>query len=174
MLTCSSRIELVEAVRKSGAKRIGIDGIDGSGKTPLARHLSANLGIALVTLDNFLEKGQGRYVEFINYRLLSDHLASAGSSIIEGVCLLQVLGHINASIDLHIYIKRHSCGVWADESELEIQEPVDIFLEHERRAVSMFSAAPVSDLGLAEDVIRYHDTYRPHRSAQITYIVEVQ
>jgi len=172
MITCTSSASVIEAVRSSGARRIGIDGIDGSGKTHLARDLAKDLGTPLVCLDDFLEKDRNSYVEFIDYKRLSDYLTSAEHCVIEGVCLLQVLGHVDARVDLHIYIKRYGRGIWIDEYELNIQEPIDVFLERERQAASMFSTEPITSLGLAEEVIRYHVEFRPHRSAHITYIAE--
>ena len=60
-------------------------------------------------------------------------------------------------------------GLWADERELDLDEPLEDFLQNERELTAMVACEPVTDLGLAEEVIRYHYTARPHDNAHIVY-----
>jgi len=85
---------------------IGIDGVDGAGKSPLARFLSWQLGIPSLETDMFLKKGETfpslRYDELKNlveFRHLLDRPV-----IIEGLFLLEVLDNLNISPDILIYV----------------------------------------------------------------------
>jgi hypothetical protein len=68
-----------------------------------------------------------------------------------------------------VYVKRRHLGLWTDERELDVNEPLEQFLENERQLTAMVAGEMVMDLGLAEEVIRYHYTVRPHNRADIVY-----
>lgn len=150
--------------------RIGIDGIDGAGKSTLAREISKALGLPCISLDSFVEKDMKGYVEHIDYLKLKATLEKFEGYVVEGVCLRQVLRRIQLAPAVNIYIKRVQHGVWSDEANLDISEPVDVVLARERELASLFSISLVSNLGLAEEVIRYHAEFRPHNHADVTYV----
>lgn len=171
---CATPQEVTDAVRSMSAMRVGIDGIDGAGKSTLASELSSELGFPHISLDSFLEREQGGYVEHIDYPKLRAALEALQGFVVEGVCLRQVLGRIQVQPEVYIYIKRVQHGIWSDEAELDISEPVEVALAKAREMASLLSPAPVTDLGLAEEVIRYHAEFRPHNYAEVTYVVSAR
>ncbi|WP_460410359.1 MULTISPECIES: hypothetical protein [unclassified Pseudomonas] len=148
---------------------IGIDGIDGSGKSTLGSAVSEALGLPCISLDSFLEKDPEGYVESMDYTKLKAALEGLKGYVVEGVCLTKVLQRIQLTPEASIYIKRVRYGFWLDETQLDIHEPVEVALARERESASRFSSSPVDNLGLAEEVIRYHAEFCPHDSADITY-----
>lgn len=171
MRYCKSSQEVIGAIREIRAASIGIDGIDGSGKSTLAREISGALGLPCIGLDSFLEKNPAGYVEYIDYPKLKAALESLEGYVVEGVCLIQVLRRIQLAPAANIYIKRVQHGFWSDETQLDIREPVEVVLAGARELASRFSSSPVNNLGLAEEVIRYHAEFRPHDKADVTYEV---
>jgi hypothetical protein len=113
----------------------------------------------------------GGYVKHIDYPKLKPTLEKLEGYVVEGVCLHQVLRRIQLAPVAKIYNKRMQYGVWSDENELNIGEPVDAVLTRAREVASLFSSSPVSNLGLAEEVIRYHAELRPHDHADVIYAV---
>jgi len=86
---------------------IGIDGVDGVGKSPLARFLSWQLSMPYVETDMFLKEGDTfpslRYNELkniIDFRHIRNR-----PIIIEGLYLLEILENLNISLDILIYVK---------------------------------------------------------------------
>ena len=151
------------------ARRIGIDGIDGCGKTTLAKIVAAGLHSRLFTLDDYLERDKGGFLDFIDYQRLHADVSAEEAYVIEGVCLLHAVQRAKLAIDTLVYVKRRHLGLWADERELDLDEPLEDFLQNERELTAMVACEPVTDLGLAEEVIRYHYTARPHDNAHIVY-----
>ena len=85
---------------------IGIDGVDGVGKSPLARFLSWQLGMPSVETDMFLKKGETfpslRYNELKN--LVDFRHSLDRPIIIEGLYLLEVLDHLEIDPEIFIYV----------------------------------------------------------------------
>jgi hypothetical protein len=161
---------VVAAITLRKGKRVGIDGTHGSGKTTLAKAVAAELHFPLFSLDDYLDRQQGGFLEFLDYRRLSRDLAAADRFVLEGVCLLDAVKRADVELDCLVYVKRLRHGLWADERELEIEEPLEEFLEKERlTAMICGDDEPVTDLGLDEEVIRYHYVQRPHKRADITF-----
>lgn len=95
--------ELANATRVLPHGLIGIDGYHATGKTTLARSLSAALGVPVVHLDTFLHPHQGSFVRSIRLPELSAALRQR-PVIVEGVCLLAALSLAGVKPDLLIYI----------------------------------------------------------------------
>jgi len=174
MTNCTSSQEVIDAIREMGAVRIGIDGKDGTGKSTLAQEISAALGLHCISLDTFLEKGKDRYVEYIDYPKLKATLENHEGYVVEGVCLRQVLQRIQLVPEANIYIKRMRHDYWLNEDTLDINEPVESVVARELQDANMFSSSPIANLPLAEEVIRYHDEFRPHNHADVTYALSVR
>jgi hypothetical protein len=171
MKDCLNSQEVIDALRAISAVRIGIDGIDGAGKSTLAQEISEALGFPCINLDSFLQEKMGGYVDHIDYPRLQAELDKLDKYVVEGVCLHQVLGRIELGPSASIYIKRMQHGVWSDEDQLDTSKPVEAILAKERADASLFSYEPVSYLGLREEIIRYHAEFRPQDHADVTYSV---
>ncbi len=142
-----------------------------SEKTSLAQAIAGILRYQLFSLDDYLHKQQGAFIPNIYYDKLASDLAQAQSFVVEGVCLLEVLERTVTNIDKLVYLKRFHFGVWADERELHPAEDVESFLRKEREFVSLLEGSdePIQNLGLAEEIIRYHVSYRPQVNADFVY-----
>lgn len=183
--------ELVDEVsprlRKGDVRFIGIDGKDGSGKSYLARLLSDKATLALISLDNYVEKKKGEYVAHLDFSAIKERLESLSSPvIIEGVCLLDVLERLGVELDIHIYVKRMSSyGDWRDDEECDLSiSPAEYIAQRaeELDKLSRLEAAlhenNSAEAGLEEvrlpelikEQIHYHAKYRPFDRAD--YIFE--
>lgn len=157
-----------------GYVRIGVDGVDGSGKSTIARKLAESLGVPYINLDDHLTRNNGNYLDSLRYRDIVQVLAGFQSFVIDGICLLNVLEKLNLKLDCLVYVKRIRHGYWANESECEVLGDVEDFLTREREMVQLLegTATPPDTLGLAEEVIRYHAIYKPHNKADVIYTRE--
>jgi uridine kinase len=89
---------------------IGIDGLDGSGKTSLAAWLSWQLEMPAVHLDLYIVRDSSP-LQFRTNDLkdaLDARAAQKRPVIVEGILLLKVLGEIGRAPDLLIFVRRAS------------------------------------------------------------------
>lgn len=168
----TSVFEIATLLRGVNAKKIAIDGADGSGKSTLARELGTTLGLRIVHLDDFVDRGKGAFFEHLNLAAVAEDIASDKPILIEGICMLQVLEAIGVEADAIVYVKRMGDHYWLDEGHLDPDGPLE-----EHLAVLRTELAPIAaklgesgDLGLAEEVIRYHANYRPHEGATVAFL----
>jgi hypothetical protein len=179
--TCADFESLRRFVQTAGWRRIGIDGIHGAGKSYLAEQLSLALAYPVLDLDDYLYRNQGGYVDFIDYPALSGALASMPAFILCGACLQEVLANLAATLDGNIYIKRMRNGLWMDEDECVFPDGVDAAIENLARSSAvlsdLFDETP-DQLGqvmedslplLSGEIMRYHDTYAPHETADLVF-----
>lgn len=169
MIEVATPDAVVDALRTANARQVGVDGIDGSGKTTLGQVVAAKLQRRLFSLDDYLEKDRGGFLDFIDYPRLYTEVSAEGACVIEGVCLLHALQRARLAIDALVYVKRRHLGLWADERELDLNEPIEDFLKSELEFAAMVAGEAITDFGLAEEVIRYHHAVRPHNNAHIVY-----
>lgn len=171
--------ELANLLREGGYYRVGIDGIDGCGKTTLAKYLAEQLKAELITLDDYLIKNQGSYLSHFRYEDFRMIYCAQPRCIVEGVCLLDVLETTSLEIDTLVYVKRMQHGVWADERDCDITENVDSFVEKERELEGLLSAtrevnhpgySSSAILHVEEEIIRYHASYKPFTRATFWYL----
>lgn len=165
-----------ERLTKGRNHLIGIDGFLGAGKTTLAEKLSGDIVCRFISLDNYLNKNKGTYLDNINYRKLSRTVSSqSGSLIIEGICLLSILKRCSIMPNILIYIKRFDKnGIWIDEDELAGEEGPDIIISrskaNQRKILLLLgeqkSASPYT---CAYEIIRYHHSYKPHEKADYIF-----
>ncbi len=83
----------------------------------------------------------------------------------------QVVAAARLVSQVHIYVKRMAIWGWADEGELAFDGSVESHLQCLKANAALFvdAGAPV-ELGLWEEVIRYHATYRPHQTCDVVYL----
>jgi hypothetical protein len=178
---CADFESLRRVVHATGWARIGIDGVDGSGKSHLAEALAEAIGYPTLNLDDYLFQNQGGFVPFVDYPALSAALTSMPKFILSGVCLREVLANSSLTLDGHIYIKRMRQGLWADEDECVFPDGVDAAIETLARYSAMLShsldersdmasqEADETQPALSEEIMRYHEQYQPQDVADIVY-----
>jgi len=175
--------EIVELINGGTYQLICIDGVDGAGKSTLAKNLSESLGVNCITLDDYVENEKGSYVEFLDLDRLNEALSyPLKPIIIDGICLLDVLSRIGISPDLLVYVKRMSSyGSWRDEDVCEITEDIEEFIRKEEQDLkdfcvveaeienSEFNEKEFSFSKLRKEIFRYHYNYSPHKKADVIF-----
>ena len=163
---------LVDRIRTYDYKVIGLDGTNGARKTTIASALAIDLNLPLISLDDYLRKNKGSFIEHIKYEELSKDTHAEQRFIIEGVCLLEVLEKVEVLPDILVYVKRYQLGMWADERELCVsEEELEEFLRQERDLAARLSGTQAEDNGpsLFDDIVRYHSKYRPQDHAHMIF-----
>lgn len=155
------------ALRRARPRLIAIDGNTGAGKSKLARSLGKRLSTPVIHLDDLLRKRQGTYLRALRLSRLRTLIARSLSIIVEGVCLLKALDRLRLKPDFIIYVRRVNRGRWLDEDELVPVNELEAHLAGLRGEVRMFGGS--GDLGISEEIIRYHSEYRPHAKAHVVY-----
>ncbi|MBR1172990.1 hypothetical protein JQ617_03395 [Bradyrhizobium sp. KB893862 SZCCT0404] len=159
-----------------GGLRIGIDGMDGVGKSTLARELANRLGGSVISLDDYLTKRQNSYVLHIRCDDVKAAIsASKLPTLIEGVCLLAVAQRCGFEVDALVYVRRISgnSGIWHEEEICMALSPPDELKQKERALREAFSTTEKSgnlgddDLGLTGELIDYHARWRPVERALV-------
>src|SRR5262245_48888077 len=151
---------------------IGFDGMDGVGKSTLAREMAKRLGGSVISLDDHLVKKQNGYILHIRCNELKAVIsASRAPILIEGVCLLAVAHRCGFDVDVLVYVRRlsHNSGIWHDQELCMAEKPADELKQGEREIRNAFSATENSiaddDLGLSGELIDYHAQWKPMRRA---------
>ncbi|MET0281788.1 MAG: hypothetical protein ABW278_11810 [Steroidobacteraceae bacterium] len=168
-------------VKATGWNRIGIDGVEGAGKSYLAEKLCEVLEYPQLNLDDYLHQNQGGYVDFIDYPALSAAMKSLPAFVLSGLCLREVLANVDTELDGHVYIKRMSNGVWVDEDQCVFPDGVDAAIDSLARQRAMISdyfdeprdlSGPVIDgeqPEFVQEVMRYHEAYAPQDDADLIF-----
>ncbi len=163
---------------------IGIDGIDGSGKTTLANEIGTALKLPVLSIDDFLNKQKGSYLEHLKYSDLSSAINSSSAPIIiEGVCLLHVAEDVGLNVTDLIYIKQvNDWNFWIDEETCDPKKPVEELIERlgedaDEISTSIEGLVPsTADTGskgltpFRKQIIRYHARFRPARKADYIFL----
>lgn len=165
--------ELQQLIRKSTTlppgTLLGIDGMDGSGKSCLAEQLAPLLGAKHINLDDFLNPNQGGFLDHLRYDELRKAISQAmdtGPVIVEGDCLREVLGRLCLKAEINIYIKHDIvCGYWQGGSFLNSGSLDKALAEEEER--DLRDADTLS--GLRRELIIYHYQYLPQENADFVY-----
>lgn len=104
----------VEGALKSWRRfLVGLDGVEGAGKSTLARYLAWRLGMPAVHTDMFLvpnnsKPGASKWLEYRRPELksvLHSRLDAGKPIIVEGVCLLHTLEDVGLSPDYLVYVE---------------------------------------------------------------------
>lgn len=166
--------KLAAYLRDKGCCHIGVDGTNGAGKSTLAAVLASTLGIYHLNLDDFLVKEQGGFLPYLKYGEIKQKISELDCFVIDGVCLLSVLEKVETSIDCLVYMKRMCHGLWADEEECNVTVDVEEYIKKEKETIRLIERSETTPdtLGLAEEIIRYHDKYKPHQNAEFFYTRE--
>ncbi|HSY20032.1 MAG TPA: hypothetical protein VK815_16930 [Candidatus Acidoferrales bacterium] len=98
-------MEFLDYTKLASCSRIIIDGDPGAGKTKLAKKLAKDLGVKIISLDDFLFENGAPYCAQIKYEALQKVISENPRIIIEGVCALKILSKIDLRFDCHIFIQ---------------------------------------------------------------------
>ena len=136
----------------------------------MALELAGHTHYQVISLDAFLDKKKGAYVEHIDFDRVRNALQQQ-HSIVEGVCLLKVLDRAGLKLDLAIYVQRYRHGLWADEDWLGLDQNVEDYLKGLSVAAELISGGEESESekDLSTEIIRYHHEFHPHERADLTY-----
>lgn len=145
---------------------IVIDGEDGSGKSNyLAPFLRDRLNGKVVSIDDFLSKNQGGYIEHINYVGLKNAIKSNHIKplIIEGVQSLDVLKRIGIESNYLVYsCKEQWLREWTEYYEKN--EPIESIIQNVEKQVSIISPG-YRMKGLRYEMYCYTYNFRPFNVA---------
>jgi hypothetical protein len=161
---------------------IGIDGMDGTGKTHLAGKLAELLGATVISLDGYVDKKQGAYIPYIRCQDVKAAIeANSAPVIVEGVCLRAVAERCGFTINVHIYVRRVSkdSGLWHDDEICLAETPVDELKQRERELRRAGAALSGSEnleeaekkTGLHDELIDYHACWKPVQSADVVFTI---
>lgn len=166
--------KLISFIRLNSFGRIGIDGVNRSGKSTLAKTIAELMKYQHINLDDFLVKKQGGFLDFLKYNEICESISGSKDYIIEGVCLLDVLERVNTNIDCLIYVKKVKSGTWVDEHDCLLDGDLEKVIEDRKYLIQLTN--PSGDmpetLGLAEEIMRYHKSYKPNIVADVVFLSE--
>lgn len=173
--------ELVKLLPAS-ARLISIDGLDGVGKSTLARAVAERTAVMLIKLDDYLEQHQDRYLAALDIDALKREIATNERSVVEGCLVMDVLSKAGLTPDFSVYVARTSRMraqpemEWLDEHDLLVgaKTASEIIGELESQAQRWAQAPPefgggdVAALdGLTKELITYHERFAPQRHADL-------
>ena len=170
----------------TGGSLITVDGMDGSGKTYLAKALADKLRYRHVEIDRFLNKKQGGFLDQIRYHELGDALqqADAGSStVVEGCCIQEVMKRVGRVPELKIYVKEvdvkqmdgERTERWTNGNFLIEYDNAQDAIAGEEEGLSEFQTLILEEQGQADlpclqkELIHYHFQRLPHKTADLIF-----
>jgi hypothetical protein len=117
MTTCRTPEEVaaivIELCANSDRWIVGIDGIDGVGKSTLAKVLGRLLGATVLSLDNHLTEDQGSYIPYLRYDEIAQLAQTNHQVIVEGICLRAALGRLG--LDQNAFCRNSSLGSYTSQ-----------------------------------------------------------
>ena len=135
---------------------IGIDGWLQVGKTPLAKELARRRVCWPLDLDSFITPIDGQFLDALQLPSLGAAIIQATVPVVlSGVCLLAVMDRLEMKLDRHIYVKRFSTGIWADEDEAL------------GNGLAAYEKRGFEPCILRNEIHNYHQAYRPHERADV-------
>lgn len=152
--------ELSSKLRLSLGGLIAVDGFCSSGKTCLAENLGRDLPATVIHVDEYCTPHDDppTYVECVDFSRLAQDLQQLDPrqlSVVEGICLREVISKCGVIARTYVYVKRvGSNGLWHDGFDLEKYEAEDGNLGAMEPHASDFA---------------YHSKIRPHEQADIVF-----
>jgi hypothetical protein len=151
---------------------VGIDGASGAGKTSFAKLLCNELNGKHIEVDSYLHQHRGEYVSHLRLEILRKDVAASVEpvSLIEGVCLLDILERIQITLDVLIYVKRvDTAGIWVDQNLCDTSRSLAKILEWLSHTESCAGKPGIANLD--RELATYHHKFQPVERADI--IVEL-
>ena len=170
MQSTNSPDRIATEILNLGSRLVAIDGAHGSGKSTLARALANRLTAKLVEVDKFLVPNQGHYILSLDLKEITASIDSENICILEGICMQKVVELTGLTPDFNVYVKRMAKWGWADEDDLVFDVPIENHLQRlKQQAAPFFEHSQYPQLGLWEEIIRYHAEFRPQDICNITF-----
>jgi len=171
---------ILDAIGKKKPKILGIDGIDGVGKTAIAVKLDLEFGYVRVSLDDHLEKNQKGYFNFIDYKKLKSkiELCKGKFLVIEGVLLQKVLNKIGVKPNFMIYMSNIVWVYdWLEDFQgkyygLKLEEIIDEVEKgvNKLNEATTPDAKPYKMSGFRREIYEYTYAYLPWEKADLVYV----
>lgn len=131
-------------------KIIAIDGLNGTGKTTLARFLSHKFNCTLIETDLFMIRAAVNY-RFEDIKNIVDfRIARERPILVEGVAVLRTLQKMNLKPDFHIYWEN------ADPSDLGLDRNDELGIELQKY-IEEFAPISKTDLNVKACIKFYHE-----------------
>jgi len=186
--------EISKAIRQlwgeEDAPIILVDGLDGSGKTHLARRLANDLGIVHIEADLFLEPGKVTYLNALDYECLARTIRRATERntgtyrggipvLLDAVAALDVADRLAIRAKFHLYVQDLGYSDWWGKEFLYYfpeDGPDEKVNEARQERLSMIRESghepdpiELSNASLKEELIRYTTQKAPHKAANLIY-----
>jgi hypothetical protein len=129
-------------------KIICVDGEDGIGKsTSITPSIAKNIQSKIISIDKYLKKEKGGYIDFIKYKDLENDVLKAikhNNVIIEGVLLLKILERLKIKPNKFIY---STSQLWFDDwqEHKELNREFSDIIKKEESNCELFSNISNSD-----------------------------
>jgi len=168
--------EVIQKILKEHPRIIGIDGVDGAGKTTIAKRIGKH-SYHRISLDSYLRKNKDGYFKFLKIENLKKDLYNFKNEpvIIEGILLLKVLEAANINLNYFIYVDDNT---WLDDWLEEYggryyNKQLDEIIAEEEKMVNR--VVQVTDPGSKEykmegfrkEMFEYSFEYKPWKKADI-------
>ena len=153
---------------------ISIDGVDGAGKSTLAKAIASIASTHVISVDDYLIRFKGSYLPNLRYEDLANDLKAAETHhlqfvIIEGLCILAVLERLHRQPDIPVYIRKlNKYGQWADEFDYSEDNDLDEVLKRLSKIDARHPDMPGQG-DKERELVRYHIQKRPITHAQYVY-----
>lgn len=168
--------KIFQEIMDKRPKFVGVDGIDGVGKTTFAKRFK-KLGYKSISIDTYLKKKSGGYFEFIDFNKLRKDLEkiSTGNFVIEGILLQKVLNKIGLSSDHSIYISDNVWIYdWLEDNQgkyygLNLNKIIEISENEVNKLNKVLSpnAKPYKMEGFRREIYKYSYEYQPWNKADV-------
>ncbi|MBI5189624.1 MAG: hypothetical protein HZA22_02965 [Nitrospirae bacterium] len=166
--------ELINILQSKQLGVVAIHGAPSAGKTTLATILGKRLGGSVIIVDQYIKKNpSGRYPDFLDYQRLGIALDNVTSpTIIEGVCLLEVLDRILLKPDITIYARNPNDHDWVnyDINDIEYESQLSEIESNIQIARRCYPDSYHDDECLEKDNAIYHNKYKPVELSDFLYI----